>query len=98
FQMVTINNNAWKKISPANQKVMVEIASKLEPEFWAASLKADAEATRKLNEGGMQVVIPSQQMMADLRRKTDPMVADFVERVPAAGPPIKAYLAEVKRA
>src|SRR5205807_1062407 len=34
-QIVTINNDTWKKMSPANQKVMVELAKKLEPDFWA---------------------------------------------------------------
>ena len=34
-QIVTINNDTWKKISPANQKIIVDLAKKLEPEFWA---------------------------------------------------------------
>ncbi|HYX03446.1 MAG TPA: TRAP transporter substrate-binding protein, partial [Reyranella sp.] len=97
-QMVTINNDTLKKISPDNQKRMVELAKKLEPDFWASSLKADADSAKRLTEGGMQMVIPSPQMMADLRKKTEPMVADFIKRVPAAEKPIKAYLVEMKRA
>jgi hypothetical protein len=37
-------------------------------------------------------------MMAELRKRTAPMTADFVKRVPAAEKPIKAYLVEMKRA
>ena len=46
----------------------------------------------------MQLVIPSPQMMADLRKKTEPMIAEFIKRVPSAEKPIKAYLVEMKRA
>ena len=95
---VTINNDTWKKISPANQKAMTDLAAKLEPEFWASSLKADADSNKRLTDGGMQIVIPSPQMMADLRKKTEPMIAEFIKRVPAAEKPIKAYLVEMKRA
>jgi TRAP-type C4-dicarboxylate transport system substrate-binding protein len=97
-QIVTINNDAWKKISPANQKAMSDLAKKLEPDFWASSLKADADSSKKLTDGGMQMVIPPPQMVADLRKKTEPMIADFIKRVPAAEKPIKAYLVEMKRA
>ena len=97
-QIVTINNDTWKKISPANQKVMADLAKKLEPNFWASSLKADADSSKKLSDGGMQMVIPPPQMVADLRKKTEPMIADFIKRVPAAEKPIKAYLVEMKRA
>ena len=97
-QIVTINNDTWKKISPANQKVMTDLAKKLEPEFWVSSLKADADSNKRLTDGGMQIVIPSPQMMADLRKKTEPMIAEFIKRVPAAEKPIKAYLVEMKRA
>jgi TRAP-type C4-dicarboxylate transport system substrate-binding protein len=97
-QIVTINNDTWKKISPANQKIIVDLAKKLEPDFWQTSLKADADSNKKLTDGGMQLVIPPPQMVADLRKKTEPMIADFIKRVPAAEKPIKAYLVEMKRA
>jgi TRAP-type C4-dicarboxylate transport system substrate-binding protein len=97
-QIVTINNDTWKKISPANQKIIVDLAKKLEPDFWQTSLKADADSNKKLTDGGMQLVVPPPQMMADLRKKTEPMIADFIKRVPAAEKPIKAYLVEMKRA
>lgn len=97
-QIVTINNDTWKKISPANQKAIVDLASKLEPEFWASSLKADTDSAKKLTDGGMQVVVVPEAMMVELRKRTAPLIADFYKRVPAAEKPIKAYLAEMKRA
>lgn len=97
-QMVTINNDTWKKIPAANQKIIVELAKQLEPDFWQASLQADKDSTQKLSDGGMQLVVVPEPMMADLRKRTAPLVADFFKRVPAAEKPIKAYLVEVKRA
>lgn len=97
-QIVTINNDTWKKISPANQKVIVDLARKLEPDFWASSLQADKDSAKRLTDGGMQVVVPSAAMMDELRKRTANMLADFMKRVPASEKPIKAYLAEMKRA
>lgn len=97
-QMVTINNDTLKKISPANQKVIADLAKKMEPGFWASSLQADKDSTKRLTEGGMQLVVVPPAMMAELQKRTAPMIAAFIKRVPAAEKPIKAYLVEMKRA
>ena len=56
-QIVTVNIDAWKKLKPEQQKAIEEHrAKKLEPEFWAASLKADNDSLNRLKEGGMEVV------------------------------------------
>ena len=78
--------------------MIVDLAKKLEPEFWVSSLQADKDSNARLIAGGMQLVIPSAAMTADLQKKTAPMIGEFYKRVPAAEKPIKAYLAEMKRA
>jgi TRAP-type C4-dicarboxylate transport system substrate-binding protein len=97
-QIVTINNDAWKKIPANHQKTISDLGKKLEPEFWASSIKADVDSQKRLNEGGMQLVVPNKQFVDDLQKRTAPMIADFIKRVPASEKPIKAYLAEMKRA
>jgi len=97
-QIVTINNDTWKKIPANSQKAMVDLAKQLEPEFWASSIKADADSSKRLTDGGMQMVVPSPAFVADLQKKTAPMIDDFIKRVPAAEKPVRAYLAEMKRA
>ena len=97
-QMVTINNDTLKKLGAANQKALVDLAKKMEPGFWASSLKADEDSSKRLTEGGMTLVKVPPQMMADLGKKTAPMIAEFIKRVPASEKPIKAYLVEMKRA
>jgi TRAP-type C4-dicarboxylate transport system substrate-binding protein len=97
-QIVTINNDTWKKVGPASQKAIVELAAKLEPEFWVTSLQADRDSGKRLSDGGMQLVVVPEPMMNELRKRTANMLVDFMKRVPASEKPIKGYLADMKRA
>jgi TRAP-type C4-dicarboxylate transport system substrate-binding protein len=97
-QLVTINNDAWKKIKPEHQKAIADLGKKLEPEFWVSTFQADKDSSRKMIEGGMTLVAVPEPMMADLRKRTAGLLADFMKRVPSSGAPINAYLAEMKRA
>jgi TRAP-type C4-dicarboxylate transport system substrate-binding protein len=96
-QLVTINNDTWKKIKPEHQKAIVDFAKKLEPEFWVSAFQADKDSSKKMIEGGMTLVTVPEPMMADLRKRTAELLADFMKRVPSSQAPIKAYLAELKR-
>src|SRR5215211_6154435 len=87
-QIVTINNDTWKKISPTNQKVISDLAKKLEPDFWVSSLQADKDSGKRLTEGGMTLVEVPAPMMAELRKRTASMLTDFYKRVPASEKPI----------
>ena len=71
-EIVAINNDAWKKIKPEHQKVIIDLAKKLEPEFWESAFAADKDCAKKMVDGGMQLVMPSAAMMADLRKRTRP--------------------------
>jgi TRAP-type C4-dicarboxylate transport system substrate-binding protein len=96
-QMVNVNLDSWNRV-PANHRASIEaLAKRLEPEFWASSVKADTDSLARLKQGGMEVVDIPPAMMADMRRRTANMVQDYIRRVPAAKAPIEAYLAEVKR-
>jgi TRAP-type C4-dicarboxylate transport system substrate-binding protein len=96
-QLVTINNDTWKKVKPEHQKAIVDLAKKLEPEFWVSAFQADKDSSKKMIEGGMTLVTVPEPMMADLRKRTAELLADFMKRVPSSQAPIKAYLAELKR-
>src|SRR5882672_11502961 len=97
-QLVTINNDAWKKIKPEHRKAIADLGKKLEPEFWVSAFQADKDSSRKMIEGGMTLVAVPEPMMADLRKRTAGLLADFMKRVPSSQAPSNAYLAEVKRA
>jgi TRAP-type C4-dicarboxylate transport system substrate-binding protein len=96
-QMVNVNMDAWNKLPAAHRTAIEAVGKKLEPEFWATSVKADTDSLARLKQGGMEVVDIPAPMMAEMRRRTANMVQDYIRRVPAAKAPIEAYLAEVKR-
>src|SRR5262245_14996854 len=96
-QIVTVNLDSWGKLKPDQQKAIEELGKKVEPEFWAASLKADEDSLKRLKEGGMEVVPVPEAMMKDFRGRTAPLLDAFIKRVPASEKPVKAYLAELKR-
>ena len=96
-QMLTVNLDSWKALPADQQKLVADIAAKMEPGFWANSLKADVDSLNRLKEGGMEVVPVSDAMMKDIRAKTAPQLDAFLKRVPAADKPVRAYLAEMKR-
>jgi TRAP-type C4-dicarboxylate transport system substrate-binding protein len=96
-QMLTVNLDSWKALSADQQKLVADIAAKMEPDFWANSLKADVDSLNRLKEGGMEVVPVPDAMMTDIRARTAPLLEGFLKRVPAADKPVRAYLAEIKR-
>jgi TRAP-type C4-dicarboxylate transport system substrate-binding protein len=96
-QMMNVNLDAWKKLTPEQQKAIEDLAAKMEPDFWATSIKADADSAAKLKAGGMELVEIPAPMMADFRTRTASILDEYIKRVPAAAAPIKAYLTEMKR-
>lgn len=96
-QAVTVNAAAWNKLSAENRKAILDLAKKLEPEFWTVSAKNDSEGAARLKAGGMEVSDLPAPVLAEMREKTKPMLDDFIKRVPSSGPLLKAYLAEMKR-
>ncbi len=95
--MVTINLDAWKKIPVPHQKTIEAIAARMEPEFWDISAKADGESLKKLTEEEMEIVQTPPAMMADIRKRTQPLMDAYLKRVPAAELIIRKYFSAVGR-
>lgn len=96
-QMVTVNLDAWAEIKPEHQKAIVELAAKMEPQFWASSLKADTDSVATLKANGIKVVNVPAPMLNALREKTKAQLQAFLDKVPAAKAPVTAYLKEMNR-
>ena len=98
-QVVTINNDAWKKIPAEHQKAIVGLAAKLEPDFWKVSVEADAASSKRLVEGGMELVEVPPAMMKEMREKTVDLEKAFIGRAGAVAADIIAkYKKDVGRA
>jgi TRAP-type C4-dicarboxylate transport system substrate-binding protein len=95
--MVNINLDTWNKIQPASQKAMLEIAAKLEPEFWKVSADEDEVSLKVLRDRGMELVPVSKEMSAQMYAMAKPLTAAYAERVPASRPIIDAYLKDIGR-
>lgn len=95
--MVNINLDTWNKLSPASQKAMLDLAAKLEPEFWKISADEDEVSLKVLRERGMELVPVSKAMSDEMYKMAKPLTAAYAERVPAAKPIIDAYLKDVGR-
>lgn len=96
-QIVTVNLDEWKKLKPEQRQAIEAVAKRLEPEFWAVSVKADTDSLARLKEGGMEAVEIPPAMMKEFRQRTAPLLEAFLKRVPAAEKPVRAYLTEMKR-
>jgi TRAP-type C4-dicarboxylate transport system substrate-binding protein len=93
-QIVTINNDSWKKISAENQKAITDLAAKLEPDFWKVSVDADAAAAKRMTEGGMTMLEVPAPMLADMRKRTASLEEAFIGR---AGPVAKDIIGKYKK-
>ena len=93
-QIVTINNDTWKKISAAHQKAITDLAAKLEPEFWAVANEADVTSAKRLVEGGMEMIEVPPAMLKEMREKTAQLEQAFVGR---AGPIAADIIAKYKK-
>lgn len=96
-QMVNINLDVWKKLTPVQQDAMTQIARRMEPEFWSRTSQVDADSLVKLKSMGMEVLPVSPAMNTEMRRRTSGLLQAFEKSVPASKPALTAYLAELKR-
>lgn len=95
--MVNINLDTWKKLTPDQQKALTETAARLEPEFWKISADEDDVSLKVLRDRGMELVPVSKDMSAEMFKMAKPLTGAFIERVPASRPIIEAYLKDTGR-
>ena len=97
FDMVTVNLDAWKKLTPANQKTIEEIASKLEPEFLDAAKTEDNEKLATLASRGVVQTRPSKELLDYMISKAKPEWASFAQNTKGASEILDLYRARVRK-
>lgn len=98
IDLVTINLDTYKKLPAKDQKALVELGKKLQPDFWGVSIHDDQASLKTLLDHGMELVKIPPAMMKQMQKRSAPLLEDFLKRAPAARPIVKKYLAEVGRA
>ena len=91
---LTVNLDAWNKISPENQSAILELAAKMEPEFWDVSRAEDAIKLAELKNRGMTVGPPADDFIAALRAEGRAMWGGFTDRIEGTKPVLDEFIAE----
>jgi len=84
-----VNKEAFDKLDKPTQDAVLKAAADAEVRGLAASKKVNVDTLEKLKANGMQVVTPSPQLKADLKKVGDTMLKEWLEK---AGPEGKALL------
>lgn len=95
--IVSINLDAWNKISADDQAAIVAIAEELQPEFWALSAAQGTDALKILQENGMEIVDYPAEMRTDILARTRPLLDEKLADMPSSQPIVAEYLKAVGR-
>lgn len=80
---VLINRAAFSALDKATQDAVLKAGAEAETRGWAASRKANTESLDKLKGGGMQILPPTPQLKADMKKVGETMLKEWLEK---AGP------------
>jgi TRAP-type C4-dicarboxylate transport system substrate-binding protein len=79
LQMMTANADAWNKIAPDDQKVLLQAGQ--ETQEYLVKQRSDlvTKTIEKFKSQGMKVCTPSQQELSRLRSATEPVLAEIAK-------------------
>ncbi len=92
--MVIVNKKAFDALDKPSQDAVLKAAATAETRGLAASQRVNTETLAKLKANGMQVLAPSAQLKADLKKVGDTMLKEWLEK---AGPEGKALVDAYQR-
>jgi len=92
--MVIVNKQAFDALDKPTQGAVLKAAAAAETRGLAASQRVNTETLAKLKANGMQVLAPSAQLKADLKKVGDVMLKEWLEK---AGPEGKALVDAYQR-
>jgi len=91
---VVVNRKAFDALDKPTQTAVMNAAAAAEARGLAASKRVDTESKAKLKANGMQVLEPSPQLKADMKKVGETMLTEWLEKSGADG---QALLANFKR-
>ncbi|MDX2224335.1 MAG: TRAP transporter substrate-binding protein [Rhodospirillaceae bacterium] len=93
----SVNLQSLERLTPAERDALMGVARRLEPEFWDIARADDADKLKELEANGMETVIPSPDLLAEMRNQARPVVDAFIAQVPESRALIAEFLARVGR-
>jgi TRAP-type C4-dicarboxylate transport system substrate-binding protein len=95
--VVAVNLDAFNALSAENQKIVMDVAARMEPELRAVAETEDTVRLKELGEQGMDVSAPGDAFATALEDAAKKQWDAFAENGgPDARPVLDAYLAERK--
>jgi TRAP-type C4-dicarboxylate transport system substrate-binding protein len=80
---VLVNKKAFDALDKPTQDAVLKAGAAAEERGWAASKRANLETLEKLKANGMQILPPSPQLKADMKKVGDTMLKEWLDK---AGP------------
>ena len=90
---IIVNKAAMDALDPATRAAVLKAAADAETRGWVASKKANIDSLDKLKAGGMQILPPSAQLKADMKKVGDTMLKEWLDKAGPEGKKlVDAYL------
>lgn len=83
--MIVINDNAWQRLSPEQQKIIVELAQDAQAYMWARFATIRAQAYAFASQQGMRIIELAAEDLAAWRACSAPLLEEYAERTGGAG-------------
>ncbi|MEO8544178.1 MAG: TRAP transporter substrate-binding protein [Burkholderiaceae bacterium] len=71
--VMSINLDAWKKLTPAQQATIERIGKEMEPQFWEASKQDNEKWVAQLRANGMTIAPAPKGMIDEMAKRTSPL-------------------------
>jgi TRAP-type transport system periplasmic protein len=91
---VIVNKAAFDALDAPTKQAMLKAAADAETRGWTASKRVNTESLEKLKANGMNIVAPSAQLKADMKKVGDVMIKEWLEK---AGPDGKALVDKFRK-
>jgi len=82
---VLVNKAAFDALDAPSKQALLKAGADAETRGWEASKKANGESLDKLKAGGMQILPPTPQLTADMKKVGDTMLKEWVDKAGAEG-------------
>lgn len=71
--VMSINLDTWKKLTPTQQATIERVAKELEPQFWEASKQDHEKKVAELKTNGMTIAPAPKSMVDEMVKRTNPL-------------------------
>ena len=77
--VLAINLDTWKKLTPQQQATIERIAHEMEPQFWEASKQDHQKKVAELKANGMNVADAPKAMVDEMVNRTKPLWDEYTK-------------------